>query len=134
VQHKSTDGVTVYTEASTYFCGLARESVQLEKYYNSFVLGGIRQLHIVMGFPAPELRSDLLKLVLKGIANRNGIARRQKNWAGRLPMTFNAMLLFKSLLRNSSLLEWDKALIWAVATLAFTGAFRIHKIKEGIHI
>jgi hypothetical protein len=94
---------------------------------NSY-LAGIRQLHIVTGLPAPELRSELVKLVLKGISNQNGIEKRNRNWAGRLPMTFNAMLLFKSLLRNSTLLEPDKALVWAVATLAFAGAFRIHEI------
>jgi hypothetical protein len=68
---------------------------------NSY-LAGIRQLHILTRLPAPELRSDLVKLVLKGIANQNGIDKIDNNWAGRLPMTFNAMLLFKSLLRNCS--------------------------------
>jgi hypothetical protein len=62
---------------------------------NSY-LAGIRQLHIVTGLPTPELRTDLVKLVLKGISNENGIAVRSKNWWGRLPMTVNSMLLFKN--------------------------------------
>ncbi len=94
---------------------------------NSY-LAGIRQLHIVTGLPAPELRSELVKLVLKGITNQNGIAKRQKNWEGRLPMTVNTMLLFKSLIRTSKFSEPDKALIWAASTVAFAGAFRIHEI------
>jgi hypothetical protein len=91
-------------------------------------LAGIRQLHIVTGLQAPVLRSDLVKLVLKGISHRDGIAYRQRNWEGRLPMTLNAMLLFKSLIRTSSFAEPDKALIWAVSTIAFARAFRIHEI------
>jgi integrase len=94
---------------------------------NSY-LAGIRQLHIITGLPAPVLRSDLVKLVLKGISNLNGIANRKKNWEGRLPMTLNSMLLFKTLIRGSTYPECDKALLWAVSTLAFAGAFRIHEI------
>jgi hypothetical protein len=69
-----------------------------------------------------------VKLVLKGITNQNGITKRLKNWEGRLPMTVNAMLLFKNLIRNSKYSEPDKALIWAASTVAFAGAFRIHEI------
>jgi hypothetical protein len=94
---------------------------------NSY-LAGLRQLHIVTGLPAPELRSELVKLVLKGISNQNGIAKRQKNWEGRLPMTVTTMLLFKNLIRTSKFSEPDKALIWAASTVAFAGAFRIHEI------
>jgi hypothetical protein len=94
---------------------------------NSY-LAGIRQLHIITGLQAPVLRSDLVKLVLKGISNVDGILNRKKNWQGRLPMTINSMLLFKTLIKNSHYLECDKALLWAVSTLAFAGAFRIHEI------
>ncbi len=38
------------------------------------------------------------------------------------------MLLFKKLTQRSKYAEQDKLLIWAVATLAFAGAFRIHEI------
>jgi hypothetical protein len=82
----------------------------------------------VTGLPAPDLRSDLVKLVLKGITNLDGITKRQRNWEGRLPMTVNAMLLFKSLIRTSMFSEPDKALIWAASTVAFAGAFQIHEI------
>lgn len=94
---------------------------------NSY-LAGIRQLHIIKGMQEPELRTGLVKLVLKGIANRDGITARKRNWSGRLPMTKNAMLLFERLIKRSSLNEQDKALTWTVATVAFAGAFRIHEI------
>ncbi len=94
---------------------------------NSY-LAGIRQLHISKGLAAPELRTDIVQLVLKGIANSNGIESRRQGWSGRLPMTISSMLLFKKQIRNSDLPEHDKALVWAVATIAFAGAFRIHEI------
>jgi hypothetical protein len=82
----------------------------------------------VQGLEAPELRTGLVKLVLKGIDNRDGIATRAGKFKGRLPMTKNTMLLFKKLTQSSTYAEQDKLLIWAVATLAFAGAFRIHEI------
>jgi hypothetical protein len=94
---------------------------------NSY-LAGIRQLHITRGLQAPDLRTDLVKLVLKGIANTDGIRTRQTRWTGRLPMTINTMLLFKKLIKNSQLAPQDKDLVWSVSTLAFAGAFRIHEI------
>jgi hypothetical protein len=60
---------------------------------NSY-LAGIRQLHVVTGLEPPNLRSSLVKLVLKGIENRDGIHKRQRKFVGRLPMTMNMMLVF----------------------------------------
>jgi hypothetical protein len=94
---------------------------------NSY-LAGIRQLHITRGLDCPELRTDLVKLVLKGISNTDGIKTRKSHWSGRLPMTINTMLLFHKLITRSQLSEHDKLLIWSVSTLAFAGAFRIHEI------
>lgn len=91
-------------------------------------LAGVRQLHIVQGLDPPDLRTGLVQLVLKGIENRDGIVSRAKGWAGRLPMTKNSMLLFKQTIKDSLMHEHDKLLTWAVATIAFAGAFRIHEI------
>jgi len=91
-------------------------------------LSRVRQLHVVRNLDPPELKGGFVRLVLKGIENRDGIMARDKNWAGRLPMTKNSMLLFKQLLRNGTHSTHDKALIWAVATIAFAGAFRIHEL------
>jgi len=43
---------------------------------NSY-LAGIRQLHITRGLTCPDLRTDLVKLVLKGISNTDGIRTRK---------------------------------------------------------
>jgi hypothetical protein len=94
---------------------------------NSY-LAGVRQLHVVKGLDPPNIRSSLVKLVLKGIENRDGIQKRSRTKVGRLPMTMNMMLLFKNTIANSDIGKTDKKLLWAVATVAFAGAFRIGEI------
>jgi integrase len=94
---------------------------------NSY-LAGIRQLHIISNFDAPVIRTGLVKLVLKGINNRDGIQKRSEKPANRLPMTVNTMLIFKNTISSSHLCSNDKRLIWAVATLAFAGGFRIGEL------
>jgi hypothetical protein len=94
---------------------------------NSY-LAGIRQLHVVQGLDPPNLRSSLVKLVLKGMENRDGIQKRQNKHRGRLPMTVNMMLVFKNTIAGSDFTKPDKKLLWAVATMAFAGAFRIGEI------
>jgi len=91
-------------------------------------LSGIRQLHIVRGIDPPQIRTGLVKLVLRGIANSDGIKARELNLTGRLPMTTNVMLLFQKLLSKLEYSSYDRAMIWATATLAFAGAFRINEL------
>jgi len=91
-------------------------------------LSGIRQLHIVQGLEPPILRTGLVKLVLKGLTNRDGIQARAEHLTGRLPMTTNVMLLLEKLINRLDLTHTDKAMVWAVATLAFAGAFRISEL------
>jgi hypothetical protein len=94
---------------------------------NSY-LAGVRQLHIINNIEPPNLRSSLVKLVLKGLANKNGIQKRDSGHTGRLPMTPNMMLVLKELIVNSDKNKEDKRLIWAVSTMAFAGAFRIGEL------
>ena len=91
-------------------------------------LAGIRQLHIVRNIDPPTIRTGLVKLVLKGVSIRDGIASRTGQLTGRLPMTFSVMLLLKKLISKFDISEHDRALFWAVATLAFAGAFRISEL------
>lgn len=91
-------------------------------------LSGIRQLHVVRGIEPPVIRTGLVKLVLKGIANRDGITSRADHLTGRLPMTTNVMLLLRKLIEKLDLCKQDKDLVWAVSTLAFAGAFRISEL------
>lgn len=94
---------------------------------NSY-LSGIRQLHIVRGIEPPVIRTGLVKLILKGLKNRDGIASRADHLTGRLPITTNVMLLLRKLISKLDMNDQDKALVWAVSTLAFAGAFRISEL------
>jgi len=89
-------------------------------------LAGVRQLHILRGLEPPKIRTELVKFILRGQQNKDSIADRQT--AGRLPMTIHVMRLLKN-----ALVEWEvrterKLLVWAVATVAFHGGFRIHEL------
>ena len=94
---------------------------------NSYI-SGIRQLHILKGMDAPQLRTNLVKLVLKGKKNMDNIAERRQPTAKRLPITMNTMRLLKAKIRSWDTTTMRKLLMWAVATLAFHGAFRIHEL------
>ena len=90
-------------------------------------LAGLRQLHITNALEPPP-RSELVKLVLKGIANKDGIAKRSDISRRRLPITLSMMRLIKHLVKQTAYNTQDKSLIWACCTMAFAGAFRIHEL------
>jgi hypothetical protein len=94
----------------------------------SSYLSGLRQLHIIQNFDPPAFRTGLVKLVLRGISNQDGITTWDKGMTGRLPMTTNVMLLLQKLISKLDYSATDKAMIWAASTLAFAGAFRINEI------
>lgn len=91
-------------------------------------LAGLRQLHISKGMEPPTFRTGLVKLVLKGIGNKEGIEKRDKKAGSRQPITLNILLLLKALIRKLDMPHIDKALVWTICTLAFAGAFRIHEL------
>ena len=63
-------------------------------------LSGIRQMHVIAGVTPPIIRTGLVKLVLKGLTNRDNIASKSEHLSGRLPMTTNVMLLLKKLIER----------------------------------
>ena len=94
----------------------------------SSYLSGLRQLHILKGMDAPNLRPDIVKMVIKGKEHQDRAERREGTRDTRLPMTVELMKALKEKIRT-----WDKPwntrlLIWAVSTMAFHGAFRIHEL------
>ena len=91
-------------------------------------LAGIRQLHISKGIEPPGSRSALVKLVIKGIYNKEGMQKREKKSDNRQPITLNMLLLLKALIRKLEMKHCDKALVWTICTVAFAGAFRIHEL------
>jgi len=94
---------------------------------NSY-LAGIRQLHISKGMDPPELRTELVKLIIKGRANADAITKRRKTTPVRLPITDKVLKLIKECIR-----QWDqpanmKLMVWAVCAIAFAGSFRIGEL------
>lgn len=95
----------------------------------SVYLAGLRQLHVVRGMDPPKIRSELVNLVLKGKANIENIKKRETGHLRRLPITPEILKLLKTLIsRDKGLKNVDKRLVWAVCSLAFAGAFRIHEL------
>jgi hypothetical protein len=95
----------------------------------SCYLSGLRQLHVMRGMePSRHLRGDLVKLVLKGKKNEDAIVKRRGAAKRRLAVTENIMLLLKEKIRCWEKPAAEKLLVWAVCTIAFAGAFRIHEI------
>jgi hypothetical protein len=94
---------------------------------NSY-LSGIRQMHILKGMEPPTIRTSIVKFLLQGKKNLDNIKARTEKTVKRLPMTMNVMRLLKE-----EIIRWEvdidqKLLFWAVATMAFHGAFRIHEL------
>jgi hypothetical protein len=91
-------------------------------------LASIRQMHLVRGLEPPALRSSQVQLILKGQQNIDNEKRREGESRGRLPMTISLMKLLKEKIRRWGRDDETKLLVWAVATMAFHGAFRIHEL------
>ena len=95
----------------------------------SSYLAGARQLHVAKGLEPPQLRDNIVKDILKGRSNMEAARKDTKEKrAGRLPMTIPLMKLLKEKIRQSDMDKDMKLIMWAVSTLAFHGAFRIHEL------
>ena len=94
----------------------------------SSYLSGVRQLHIMDGIDPPNLRPEIVKLILKGIEHKDAANSRDGAGDKRIPMTRDLMKVLKG-----KIIAWEqpwnmKLLVWAVCALAFHGAFRIHEL------
>ena len=91
-------------------------------------LSGIRQMHVSKGMDPPVIRTVGVNWILRGKKNAENIEKRKAGTAGRLPMTLNMMKLLKETIRAWNVSMDQKLLMWAVCSLAFNGAFRIHEL------
>ena len=91
-------------------------------------LSGLRQLHLVAGFPDPNLRTDLIKQIIKGRKNQNTVEETVGECKARIPVTPKLMLLIKKDLQSSQKTNQKKLLIWSISSLLFNGAFRISEL------
>ena len=95
-------------------------SVSVSKY-----LSGLRMAHIKKGGMPPNLRPEMVSLILKGKANEEAM---RPSKAPRLAVTVPVMRLLKALITRSNMELGKKRLLWVVSCLAFHGSFRIHEL------
>jgi len=87
-------------------------------------ISGIRNLHIVKGIEEPNLRSNLLKMVLEGRRNIDAIGRTVSCKQERQPVTLDIMQLLKAKLSGWQAQPADRLTAWVICTLLFHGACR----------
>ena len=91
-------------------------------------LAGIRTAHLTKGLTPPVLRSDIVKTVIAGQKHVDQRDKRTGTRRTRLPITPEMLKLLKAELVASTLHKYDKLMVWAVATIAFFGGFRIGEL------
>ena len=91
-------------------------------------VSGLQCLRLINGLENPSLRPGNMKLILNGQNNLEKLMEKIESKSKRVPVTIPILKLIKKNVRKSSLSKVRKTLIWAIATLAFTGGFRIHEL------
>ena len=91
-------------------------------------LAGIRQLHIEKGITEAPFKSERVLTMLKGLKNKEMAERRRAGEEKRKPITPDILRLLKARLSTAEMKNTDKKLIWAVSSVLFHGAFRIHEL------
>ena len=94
----------------------------------STYLAGLRQIHLAQGILIPVLRPEIVKQLLTGASNLERIKSRLNLKVSRLPVTITLMKLLKIEIKESQDSKEMKRLLWAIATILFNGAFRIHEL------
>ena len=117
----STENVLLFVHWLVFVRGVKGNTI-------SSYLSGIRQLHIMKGMDAPNIRPDIVKMVIKGKEHKDRAGKREGTGDLRLPMTVQLMKTLKEKIRTWEQPWNNRLLIWAVSTMAFHGAFRIHEL------
>lgn len=91
-------------------------------------LSGVRNAHIMKGLDPPVIRSEIVKLVLKGKHHKEISENATVDKVTRLPVTKAMLELLREEVKKLELVNADKLLVWAVMTLAWNGAFRINEL------
>jgi hypothetical protein len=96
--------------------GLAAASI-------SGYLAGVKKLHTIKGLSAPQLRTDLVRMVIEGKKNLEA-AEGKNNDRKRLAVSPLIMKLLKARIREGGEMMEDKLMLWSACTLLYHGAFR----------
>ena len=91
-------------------------------------ISGLRCLHLINGHENPALRPGIVKLILNGQNHLEKIKDDIEAKSKRVAVTIPILKLLKKNLVKSDFAKERKFLIWSVATLAFSGGFRIHEL------
>jgi Phage integrase SAM-like domain len=94
----------------------------------SVYLSGIKNLHVMKGMGSPNLRSEQVNLVLKGMANGKVTEERRNGNKGRKPVTPDILRLIKARISESEFKFTDKRMLWTVCSMSFFGAFRSNEL------
>ena len=94
----------------------------------STYLSGIRACHISVGYNEPCLRFPMIRMILKGQDNWDRVRAKLDGKVGRLPVTITMMKFLKNKIIEVNWPLSEKRLFWAIATIAWSGAFRIHEL------
>jgi hypothetical protein len=88
-------------------------------------ISALRAIHLAKGVAIKELRPDIVKNIISGQKNLDSL--RQCNINKRLPVTLSVLKLLKLEIRELDEPNNYKRLIWAVCSLNFFGALRVHE-------
>lgn len=91
-------------------------------------LSGIRLALLSTGHECDNLRTPVVKQVLKGIHNLRGDPEVEVKKKTRRAMTIAHLRLLGHALAKSKVSDYLKSMVWAVALLAFWGALRIGEV------
>jgi hypothetical protein len=95
----------------------------VEKY-----MSGLRMAHMQRGHFAAWIRPDIIKLIIKGACNRDQLEKRMAGKGSKHAMTPDLMWSLKLALSRSDMKLARKRIIWAVSTMCWAGAMRIHEV------
>ncbi len=86
----------------------------------SVYLAGIRQLHIQHGIAYPDIKSEYIKMLLRGKKNSESCSTADKQGDKRRPVTPEVLMRIKAGLTNSLFTICDKRMIWSACTILFS--------------
>ena len=89
-------------------------------------LAGVKALHKTAGLAEPDLRTSMVKDVLRGQKRADQIAKKAETKNEREPITRTMMMLMKHNLVK--LPKKERLLIWAFCTLAWNASTRVHEL------
>jgi hypothetical protein len=95
----------------------------VEKY-----MSALRLAHMQKGHFAAWIRPEIIKLITKGACNRDQLEKRMAGKGSKHAMTPDLMWKLKVALSKSDMKLSRRRIIWAVSTMCWAGALRIHEV------